>query len=54
MQSSGAQPRIIRSEVHVGVVWVSCLLPTIGAPVGSWLKGLRNGDVVGPDWMHIL
>ena len=33
---------------------MSCLQPTIGAPVGSWLKGLRNGDVVGPDWMHIL
>ena len=26
---------------------MSCLLPTIGAPVGSWLKGLRKGDVVG-------
>ena len=33
---------------------MSCLLPTIGAPVGSWLKGIRNGDVVGPDLMHIL
>ena len=33
---------------------MSCLLPTIGAPVGSWLKGLRNGDVVGPGWMQIL
>ena len=21
---------------------MSCLLPTIGAPVGSWLKGLRK------------
>ena len=52
MQSSGAQPRIIRSEVHVEVSLG--VLPTIGAPVGSWLKGLRNGDVVGPDWMHIL
>ena len=54
MQSSGAQPRIIRSEVHVEVSLG--VLPTAyyWCSVGSWLKGLRNGDVVRPDWMHIL